>query len=66
VTIKVHRRRLLEKMQADSIADVFRMGADLQIAPACKVRERSDHRSPREAVAFTRFDRYSGNQACDS
>jgi hypothetical protein len=41
-------------------------------APICKSRRPvksasgliTDH--PGEAVAFTRFDRYSGNQACDS
>jgi FixJ family two-component response regulator len=37
-TIKAHRRSLLEKMEADSIADLSRMAADLQIEPLRKVR----------------------------
>jgi FixJ family two-component response regulator len=37
-TIKVHRHQVLEKMQADSIADLVRMAADLEIEPAGKVR----------------------------
>lgn len=37
-TIKIHRRQVLEKMEADSIADLVRMAADLQIAPEGKVR----------------------------
>jgi FixJ family two-component response regulator len=37
-TTKIHRRQVLEKMQADSIADLVRMAADLAIAPAGKVR----------------------------
>jgi FixJ family two-component response regulator len=37
-TIKIHRRQVLEKMEADSIADLVRMAADLDIAPAGKVR----------------------------
>jgi FixJ family two-component response regulator len=32
-TIKVHRHQVLAKMQADSIADLVRMAADLGIAP---------------------------------
>jgi FixJ family two-component response regulator len=37
-TTKVHRHQVLEKMQADSIADLVRMAADLGIAPAGAVR----------------------------
>jgi FixJ family two-component response regulator len=37
-TTKIHRRQVLEKMQADSIADLVRMAADLGIVPAGKVR----------------------------
>jgi len=37
-TTKIHRRQVLEKMEADSIADLVRMAADLDIAPAGKVR----------------------------
>jgi FixJ family two-component response regulator len=37
-TTKIHRHQVLEKMEADSIADLVRMAADLGIAPAGKVR----------------------------
>jgi FixJ family two-component response regulator len=37
-TTKIHRRKVLEKMEADSIADLVRMAADLAIAPAGRVR----------------------------
>jgi FixJ family two-component response regulator len=37
-TIKIHRRRVLAKMKADSVADLVRMAADLQIAPTGTVR----------------------------
>jgi len=37
-TTKIHRRQVLEKMQADSIADLVRMAADLGIEPAGTVR----------------------------
>lgn len=37
-TTKIHRRQVLDKMEADSIADLVRMAADLGIAPAGKVR----------------------------
>ena len=37
-TIKIHRRQVLDKMEADSIADLVRMAGDLGIAPAGKVR----------------------------
>lgn len=37
-TTKIHRHQVLQKMQADSIADLVRMAADLGIAPAGKVR----------------------------
>jgi FixJ family two-component response regulator len=37
-TTKIHRRRVLEKMQAESIADLVRMAADLNIVPTGKVR----------------------------
>jgi len=37
-TTKIHRHQVLEKMMADSIADLVRMAADLGIAPAGKVR----------------------------
>jgi two-component system response regulator FixJ len=37
-TTKIHRHRVLEKMQADSIADLVRMAADLGIDPVGAVR----------------------------
>ena len=37
-TTKIHRRQVLEKMQAESVADLVRMAADLNIAPAGRVR----------------------------
>lgn len=37
-TTKIHRHRVLEKMQADSIADLVRMSTDLGIAPVGSVR----------------------------
>jgi len=37
-TIKIHRRQVLEKMEADSIADLVRMASDLGVTPAGKVR----------------------------
>jgi len=37
-TIKIHRHQVLEKMEADSIADLVRMAADLGITPVGKVR----------------------------
>jgi FixJ family two-component response regulator len=37
-TTKIHRRQVLGKMQADSIADLVRMAADLRVAPEGKVR----------------------------
>jgi len=37
-TIKIHRHQVLEKMEADSIADLVRMAADLGVSPAGKVR----------------------------
>lgn len=37
-TIKIHRRQVLDKMEADSVADLVRMAADLGIAPAGSVR----------------------------
>jgi FixJ family two-component response regulator len=37
-TIKIHRRQVLQKMEADSIADLVRMAADLQITPAGRIR----------------------------
>jgi FixJ family two-component response regulator len=37
-TTKIHRHQVLEKMEADSIADLVRMAADLGIAPAGRVR----------------------------
>lgn len=37
-TTKIHRRQVLEKMQADSIADLVRMAADLAITPVGRVR----------------------------
>ena len=33
-TIKIHRRQVLGKMKADSIADLVRMASDLGIPPA--------------------------------
>jgi FixJ family two-component response regulator len=36
-TIKIHRRRVLEKMGADSLTQLARMADDLEIAPAPKV-----------------------------
>jgi FixJ family two-component response regulator len=38
-TTKIHRRQVLEKMEADSIADLVRMAADLGIAPVGKIRD---------------------------
>jgi FixJ family two-component response regulator len=37
-TTKIHRHNVLEKMQADSIAELVRMAADLGIAPAGSIR----------------------------
>lgn len=37
-TIKIHRRQVMEKMEADSVADLVRLAADLGIAPAGRVR----------------------------
>jgi FixJ family two-component response regulator len=37
-TTKIHRHQVLEKMQADSIADLVRLAADLGIAAVGKVR----------------------------
>lgn len=37
-TTKIHRHQVLDKMEADSIADLVRMAADLGITPAGKVR----------------------------
>jgi FixJ family two-component response regulator len=37
-TTKIHRRHVLEKMQADSIADLVRMASDLGITPTGRVR----------------------------
>jgi FixJ family two-component response regulator len=37
-TIKVHRRRVMEKLKADSVADLVRIAAVLGIAPVGEVR----------------------------
>jgi FixJ family two-component response regulator len=37
-TTKIHRHQVLAKMEADSVADLVRVAADLGIAPAGKVR----------------------------
>lgn len=37
-TIKVHRQRVMQKLQADSLADLIRIGAVLRIAPVGRVR----------------------------
>ena len=37
-TTKIHRHHVLEKMEADSVADLVRLAADLGIAPAGKAR----------------------------
>ena len=37
-TTKIHRHQVLRKMEADSIADLVRVAADLGISPAGKVR----------------------------
>jgi FixJ family two-component response regulator len=37
-TTKIHRHRVLEKMQADSIPDLVRMAADLGVMPVGSVR----------------------------
>lgn len=37
-TTKIHRHRVLEKMQADSIPELVRMAADLEIVPVGNVR----------------------------
>jgi FixJ family two-component response regulator len=36
ITIKIHRGRAMRKMQADSLAELVRMAADLQLLPAKK------------------------------
>jgi FixJ family two-component response regulator len=37
-TIKVHRRRVLEKLEADSVADLVRFASDLGIEPVGRVK----------------------------
>jgi FixJ family two-component response regulator len=37
-TVKVHRHQVLDKMEADSVADLVRLAADLQIAAVGKAR----------------------------
>ncbi len=37
-TTKIHRHRVLEKMQANSIAELVRMGVELGIRPVGRVR----------------------------
>jgi FixJ family two-component response regulator len=37
-TIKVHRRRVMEKLEADSLADLVRFASDLGIAPVGQVK----------------------------
>jgi FixJ family two-component response regulator len=37
-TVKIHRHQVLAKMDADSIADLVRLAADLGVTPAGKVR----------------------------
>jgi FixJ family two-component response regulator len=37
-TIKVHRRRVMEKFEADSLADLVRFASDLGIAPVGQVK----------------------------
>jgi FixJ family two-component response regulator len=37
-TIKVHRRRVMDKLEADSLADLVRFAADLGIAPVGQVK----------------------------
>jgi len=37
-TIKVHRGRLMQKLEADSVADLVRMASDLGISPVGKIR----------------------------
>ena len=37
-TTKIHRHRVLEKMRAESIADLVRMASDLGISPVGSVR----------------------------
>jgi FixJ family two-component response regulator len=37
-TIKVHRRRVLEKLEVDSLADLVRLAGELGIAPVGRVR----------------------------
>jgi FixJ family two-component response regulator len=34
ITVKVHRRKVMEKTRADSLADLVRMASTLGIAPA--------------------------------
>ncbi len=38
-TTKIHRRQVLEKMGADSVADLVRMAADLGVEPIGRVRD---------------------------
>jgi FixJ family two-component response regulator len=37
-TVKVHRRRVMEKLEADSVADLVRIAAVLGVAPVGEVR----------------------------
>jgi len=37
-TVKVHRKRVMEKLEADSVADLIRLAADLGIQPIGSVR----------------------------
>ncbi len=37
-TIKVHRQRVMQKLEADSVADLVRIATDLDISPVGKVR----------------------------
>ena len=42
ITVKAHRGKAMEKMKADSLADLVNMAAELRLAPAPKRRHPTD------------------------